>query len=95
MAFDYWDASSNKVVYDNSIFDESSQKWVRDFAYPQTQIPSPQESFNVLLVIYRPQKDIDTGFVSISVKHESPYVAQEWTALIIDQLNYFLEQKIN
>ena len=93
MALDYWDASSNKVVYDNSIFDESSQKWVRDFAYPQTQIPSPQESFNVFVGHLQASKDIDTGFVSISVKHESPYVAQEWTALIIDQLNYFFRAK--
>ena len=65
MAFDYWDASSNKVVYDNSIL---MNLRVRDFAYPQTQIPSPQESFNVFVGHLQASKDIDTGFVSISVK---------------------------
>ena len=63
------------------------------FCIPSNQIPSPQESFNVFVGHLQASKDIDTGFVSISVKHESPYVAQEWTALIIDQLNYFFRAK--
>lgn len=93
MAFDYWDASSNKLVYDDSIFDDSTQKWVRDFAYPQTQEPSPQESFNAFIGHLQASKDTETGFINISIKHQSPYVAKAWTELIIDQLNYFFRTK--
>ena len=30
-----------------------------------------------------------TFFVTISVKHQSPFVAKAWTELIVDQINYF------
>jgi len=93
MAVDYWDASNNKVVYDETIFDESTQTWLRDVEYPYTKVPSAQESFNVFVGHLQATKDIDTGFITISVKHQSPFIAQAWTELIIDQLNYFFRAK--
>ena len=95
MAFDSWDASNNKIIYNTDIYDFDSQTWTRDYEYPRTQTPSAQESFNIFAGHFQASKDIDTGFVTISVKHESPFVAQAWTELIIDQLNYFLGQKIS
>ncbi len=93
MAFDSWDASNNKIIYDTDMYDFDSQTWTRDYEYPRTQTPSAQESFNIFAGHFQASKDIDTGFVTISVKHESPYVAQAWTELIIDQLNYFFRAK--
>jgi len=93
MAVDYWDADDNKVVYDADIYDEATKTWVRSYEYPRTQVPTPQESFNVFAGHLQASKDIDTGFVTISVKHQSPFVAQAWTELIIDQLNYFFRSK--
>ena len=93
MAFDSWDASNNKIIYNADIYDFDSQTWTRDYEYPRTQTPSAQESFNIFAGHFQASKDIDTGFVTISVKHESPYVAQAWTELIIDQLNYFFRAK--
>ena len=67
---------------------------LENIAYPETLIPSAQESFDVFgaenLVVFQ---DIDTGFVSITVKHQSPYVAQSWADLIVSQLNYFFRAK--
>ena len=93
MAFDAWDASNNKIIYNTDIYDFDSQTWTRDYEYPRTQTPSAQESFNIFAGHFQASKDIDTGFVTISVKHESPFVAQAWTELIIDQLNYFFRAK--
>ena len=93
MAVDYWDASNNIVVYDETIFDESTKTWLRDVEYPYTKVPSAQESFNVFVGHLQATKDVDTGFIAISVKHQSPFVAQAWTELIIDQLNYFFRAK--
>ena len=93
MAFDSWDASNNKIIYNTDIYDFDSQTWTRDYEYPRTQTPSAQESFDIFAGHFQASKDIDTGFVTISVKHESPFVAQAWTELIIDQLNYFFRAK--
>ena len=93
MAFESWDAKTNRIVYDADMFNDSTQTWVRDFQHPRTQIPSPQESFNIFVTHLHVLKDVDTGFVTIAVKHQSPFVAQEWTDLIINQLNYFYRTK--
>lgn len=93
MAVKSWNPSANKIVYDQDIYDENSQTWVRDYEHPRTQIPSVQESFEVFKGHFQVMKDIDTGFVSILVKHQSPVLAQKWTELITDQLNSFYREK--
>ena len=93
MAFDYWDASTRKSVYDDSLYDETSKSWIRGFKPPQTQIPSAQESYNIFVQHFRVSKDIETGFLTITVKHQSPIVAKAWTDLIVEQINYFLDQR--
>ncbi len=90
MAFESWNASTNTINYDEDIFNPTTQVWVKD---SRSQVPSPQESYNVFVSHLQALKDIDTGFVTISVKHESPFVAQAWTELVIDQLNYFFRAK--
>ncbi len=94
LAIDSWNSSSNTINYDKDIFDQNTKNWVRNFKYPQSQIPSAQEAYKVFIkdnIII--SKDIDTGFVTISIKHQSPYIAKEWTELIVDQLNDFFRQK--
>ena len=49
MAVDSWDKDSNLLIYDEDIYNETSKIWVRDFKYPQTQVPSAQESFEVFI----------------------------------------------
>ncbi|MBD75006.1 MAG: chain length determinant protein [Rickettsiales bacterium] len=93
MAFDFWDASSKKSVYDKSLFDETTQTWVRGFDYPQNQVPSAQESYNIFVQHFRVSKDIETGFLTITVKHQSPVVAQAWAETIVSQINYFFRSK--
>lgn len=94
MAIDSWDAKANEIIYDPEIYDEDTKTWTREYSYPETLIPSAQESFDVFgaenLVVFQ---DIDTGFVSITVKHQSPHVAQSWADLIVSQLNYFFRAK--
>ena len=94
MAMESWNSASNVIVYDKDIYDEVTQTWTRDVKYPQTQAPSAQEAF----AVYRNQHiqvstDIDTGFVTLSVKHQSPFIAKAWTDLMVKQLNNFFRIK--
>tara|TARA_B100000900_G_scaffold301952_1_gene260502 strand:- start:14172 stop:15128 length:957 start_codon:yes stop_codon:yes gene_type:complete len=94
MAIKSWDAKNNKIIYKKNIFDETSQKWIRDFKYPQKQIPSAQESFEVFIKEHLDvSEDKNTGFITISIKHQSPHVAQQWTDLIVKEVNYFFRVK--
>tara|TARA_A100001035_G_C27770108_1_gene495869 strand:- start:797 stop:1750 length:954 start_codon:yes stop_codon:yes gene_type:complete len=94
MAMQSWDSVSNVNSYDEDIYDASKQTWVRDYQYPQNQIPSAQEAFKIFMKEHLSvDKDIDTGFVTISIKHQSPFVAKNWTEVIVDQLNDFYRIK--
>lgn len=93
MAVETWDHTSNTLIYDIDIYDKKLNKWVRDYSYPNKQIPSVQESFRVFQSHINISEDKKTGFVIVSVKHISPYVAQKWTELLINEVNDFYRQK--
>ena len=94
MALDSWDSTNNKIIYDANIYDEVTQSWVRDFKYPQTQVPSPQESYEIFIQNhFSMSQDSETLFVTIAVKHQSPFIAHQWTELIVKELNKFFRIK--
>lgn len=94
MAIKSWDSRTNTIIYDKKDFNPDTQTWIRDFGYPQTQIPSAQESFRVFMTEnLNFSQNQDTGFITISIKHQSPYVAQAWTELVVKELNYFFRVK--
>jgi len=94
MALESWNPDKNLITYDNNIYDVISNTWTRKFSYPQKQIPSPQESFQVFKSNHLSiAEDSMTGFITISVKHQSPYIAKNWTELLINQINSFYREK--
>lgn len=94
MAINSWVAETNTIVYNEKDFNPETKNWIRDFKYPQTQIPSAQESFKVFMNDHlNVSQDQDTGFITIAINHQSPYVAQAWTDLIVRELNNFFRVK--
>ena len=81
MAMKSWDEDTNTIIYDENVFNTETQTWI--------ELPSPQKSFKDFEDILKVSQDFDTGFVTIAIKHKSPHVAQEWTNLIVNQLNEF------
>lgn len=94
IAVEYWDYKTNKLIYDESIYLEDKNEWIRNYSYPLKQIPSPQESFKIFHENHLSlSKDRESGFISVSIKHQSPYIAKEWTELLINKVNSFYRQK--
>lgn len=94
MAIKSWNPKINKVIYDQSIYDTNSDTWVRDYSYPEQQIPSAQESFEVFITDHLGlREDKETGFINLSIKHQSPFLAKQWVELIVDEVNSFYRQK--
>ncbi len=92
MALESWDAKSNTLNYDESIYNLNSNTWVDNPGY-KNKIPSAQESFNAFGALLSVSTDTKTGFISIKIKHRSPYIAKEWVDLLINEVNYFYKQK--
>lgn len=94
MAVQSWDSLNNVLIFDESTYEVSSDTWVREVSYPKQQIPSAQESFKVfkskhLTLI----EDNLTGFITLSIKHQSPFIAKQWATLIVDEINSFYREK--
>lgn len=94
MAVHSWDSKTNTLILDAKLYDKTSEKWVRDFSYPSSPIPSAQEAFKTFKDEHLSIKENkQTGFITLSVKHQSPHIAQKWTELIVDQVNFFYRNK--
>tara|TARA_B100001115_G_C15829340_1_gene413514 strand:+ start:224 stop:1171 length:948 start_codon:yes stop_codon:yes gene_type:complete len=94
MAMGYWNSDINKISYDDDIYNQSSDSWVRSFSYPKKLIPSAQESFEKFKKKHFDIKqDISSGFITLSVKHQSPYVAKQWVETVVREINNFYRQK--
>ena len=94
MAFKSWNSKTNTAAFDESIFDTNSNTWVRDYSYPQQQIPSPQESFEVFKTKHlNLREDEEFGFITLSIKHQSPFIAKQWAELVVSEVNSFYRQK--
>jgi capsular polysaccharide biosynthesis protein len=94
MAVESWNSKTNTINYKNDVYDKKTSIWVRDFSYPRQNIPSAQESFKV----YRTEhfsvsKDSRTEFITINIKHQSPFIAKKWIDLTVNKINSFYRQK--
>jgi LPS O-antigen subunit length determinant protein (WzzB/FepE family) len=81
VAIESWDSQNNIITYASNKFYDAESKTILKTASPQTTYKKFMKSVTF-------SKDVN-GFIAISVKHQSPYIAKEWTELIVDQLNQF------
>jgi uncharacterized protein involved in exopolysaccharide biosynthesis len=80
MATSEWDSSSNRIIYDNENFDPDTIIWLKGQ-------PSSQKAYKKYQSIMNISQNRKTSFITVSIKHHSPYVAKEWTDIIIQQIN--------
>jgi uncharacterized protein involved in exopolysaccharide biosynthesis len=94
MAIKSWDSINNTLAFDENIYDAKTNSWVRDYSYPKQLIPSAQEGFKVFKEKHLTLNvDKKSGFTTISIKHQSPFVAKQWAELIVNEVNNFYRQK--
>ena len=93
MAFESWNSEKNTVSYDKNVYDNKSKTWIANDSDPMQKIPSIQKSFKAFKSKLSLVVDDRTGFVTISIKHQSPYIAKQWVELVVDEVNSFYRQK--
>jgi hypothetical protein len=93
MAFKSWDSETNTVSYNENAFDTTSNTWIVDDSDPMQKIPSAQKSFQAFKSQLNLIVDNKTGFVTLSIKHQSPFLAKQWVELVVNEVNSFYRQK--
>tara|TARA_B100001057_G_C22739803_1_gene907248 strand:+ start:149 stop:1081 length:933 start_codon:yes stop_codon:yes gene_type:complete len=93
MALESYDFELNLLSYNQDIYDIENNAWIRDFSPPQKQIPTSQESFLVFKDHMTITENKKTGFVTLVIKHQSPFIAKKWAEILIDQINSYYREK--
>jgi len=86
MAIKKWNQASNTLTYDASDFNSESSQWLR-------KVPSSQKAYKRYKEIMRIGEDKETSFVTFSVEHKSPFVAQQWVEIIMEQIDQVMRDQ--
>ena len=78
MAVDFWSEASDALAYDPDVYDAETKTWVREVDPPRQARPSMQEAHKEFMEILSVSEEKDTGYVTVSIEHKSPVVAQQW-----------------
>jgi len=87
IAVSSYDAGSNKIIYDNEIYDVSRNIWVREASGVFQSEPTYLEVHETALKALEVDKDEETGLITISFEHLSPIFAQEIVSIVIREVN--------
>ena len=93
MAVKKWNQASNTLTYDASAFNSESGQWVRKVKPPTSTIPSSQKAYKQYQAIMSVSEDKKTSFVTLSVEHKSPVIAQQWVEIMMDQIDQVMRDQ--
>jgi uncharacterized protein involved in exopolysaccharide biosynthesis len=91
MATEGWDLNSNTILYDEDDFSPESGEWLRQVKPPRNAKPSMQEAKKEFDKLFTVEQTADTGMVTISVEHYSPYVAKLWVDWLTEDINFVMK----
>ena len=93
MAVDKWNISDNKVSYDPDLYNVDTKQWVREVKPPKQPKPSMQEAYKEFSKIFAVASDKQTGLVTVSIEHKSPYIAKQWVDWLVTDINQVMKQR--
>lgn len=92
MATKSWDKENNKLLLDPELYD--GIRWLHDPEDPEKSLePTVWEAYKAFKSILDVSEAKDTGIVTVSITHLSPYVAQQWTQWLVKELNSWMKEE--
>ncbi|MDA0406784.1 Wzz/FepE/Etk N-terminal domain-containing protein [Vibrio alginolyticus] len=94
MAAKDWDLTNNKLILDEERYNSNTGEWLREPNGMRGAIPTAQETFEVFSKsIFSVTQDKESGLYTVSIKHYSPYVAQQWVNWLIKDINQVMRER--
>jgi len=87
MAVESWNRATNKLIYNEDVYNVKDKIWLRTVKTPLQSKPSLQESYKAFQKIIAVDQDKASSMVTISIEHFSPYIAQQWVTWLIEAIN--------
>ena len=87
LAVKKWNKDENVIIYDDNIYNSITNKWNTQSQKSDLAAPSNQKAYVQYKDILGITVDDTSGFVTLSINHQSPNIAKEWLDLIIFHIN--------
>jgi uncharacterized protein involved in exopolysaccharide biosynthesis len=82
--------ATDTLILDAELYDESSNKWIREVSPPKKTIPSIWEAYTEFSELLSVSQDKTTSMVNIDIQFYSPVLAKKWLSLLVEDLNEFM-----
>ena len=94
MAAKGWDLANNKLILDEELYNQNTGEWLREPDGLRGATPTAQEAFEVFnKEVLSVSQDKESGLYTVSVKHYSPYIAQQWVNWLIEDINKVMRER--
>lgn len=93
MAAEKWDMSSDTLILDVEIYDETNKQWIRGVKAPKKTQPSSWKAYKQFSGLLSVSQDKTTGIVTIGIEYFSPTMAQQWLTWLIQDINHFMRDQ--
>ncbi|MGR5410973.1 Wzz/FepE/Etk N-terminal domain-containing protein [Vibrio sp. PNB22_8_1] len=94
MAAKDWDLANNKLILDEELYNPTNGEWLREAKGLRGATPTAQEAFEVFSKeVLSVSQNKESGLYTVSVKHYSPYVAQQWINWLIEDINKVMRER--
>ena len=88
-----WDSANNRIIYDETLYDEKSKQWIRTPPPGKDIVPSAWEAYPLLLKKIKSEALVKKSMFKLSVDHYSPFKAKEWVELLLSDINTLYRQR--
>ncbi|WP_217512892.1 Wzz/FepE/Etk N-terminal domain-containing protein [Vibrio metschnikovii] len=94
MAAKGWDLTSNRLIIDDTVYDEQTQTWLREPKGLRGAKPTAQEAHETFVKeILTVSTDKTSGLYTVSVSHYSPFIAQQWATWLVEEINRVMRER--
>lgn len=88
MASDYYDKGKNRLIFDDSLYNSTTNMWADGIS-----VPSDQDAYEEYIANLNANVSLRGGFLELSFEHVSPVFAKEMIAIIVSDLNTVEREK--
>ena len=82
LAAEGWNQNTNKLSIDGSLYDKQNDRWIEYRNVSDAYRVFMKKHFSVSSDI------LESGLITVKVNYLSPYLANEWTSLLVQEINY-------
>ncbi|MBV1911766.1 MAG: LPS O-antigen length regulator, partial [Kangiellaceae bacterium] len=90
-----WTRKSNRLSYDQDIYDIENKVWTREYDKNKSDSPQPTswELYQLFAERVEVTQDKNTGLVTVGVSFYSPILAKQWVDKLVRDINEHVKQQ--